>query len=108
MRKGRVQEKAVMMKEMKRISTVEGKRMGRRKKGEEKGGTGGVRERVACLSALVPVLATIPSLHHEAHAGQLWTLVLYCNFFILFVMMIVEGCMYILRPSVGSCTCLHR
>ena len=73
-RNGRVQEKVMMMKgheEVEQTSTREGERMGRGEEGEGKGGVGEVRERVACLSALIPVLVTVPSLHHAAHSGQL-------------------------------------
>ena len=38
------------------------------KEGEGEEGKG--RERVACLSALIPVLAAHSSLHHMAYAGQ--------------------------------------
>ena len=81
-RKGRVQEKASMKgwEGVEQTSMSEGKRLGRRE--EEEGAIGGTRERVACLSALVPVLASVPSLQHIAHSGQLHTLI-YIEYVIL-------------------------
>ena len=37
---------------------------------EDRDGSGGLRDRVVCLSALIPVMAAYASLHPMVHSGQ--------------------------------------